>query len=60
MGSPIKEFRLTVDKGAADNLVSFCGDDVKKIGETQFEVKKADYTPDGNLAVLILRKLPSQ
>ena len=47
-----------VDKGAADSLVSFCGDDVKKISETQFEMKKTDYTPDGNLAVLILRKLP--
>ena len=55
---PIKEFRLVVDKGAADNLVSFCGDDVKKIGQTRFEVRKSDYTPDGNLSVLILRKLP--
>src|SRR5882672_5981153 len=56
---PIKQFRLAVDKGAADNLVSFCGTEVKKIGDTQFEMKKTDYTPDGNLAVLILRKLPS-
>jgi hypothetical protein len=55
---PIKQFRLVVDKGAADSLVSFCGEDVKKIGETQFEMKKTDYTPDGNLAVLILKKLP--
>jgi hypothetical protein len=57
---PIKQFRLVVDKAAAENLVSFCGDDVKKIGDTQFEMKKTDYTPDGNLAVLILRKLPAQ
>jgi Domain of unknown function (DUF4424) len=55
---PIKEFRLVVDKGAADNLVSFCGDDVKKVGQTRFEMRKSDYTPDGNLSVLILRKLP--
>jgi len=48
---PIKDFRLVVDKGAADNLVSFCGEDVKKIGDTQFEVKKTDFTPDGNLAI---------
>jgi hypothetical protein len=46
-----------VDKGAPDNLVSFCGEDVKKIGDTQFEMRKTDYTPDGNLAVLILRKV---
>jgi Domain of unknown function (DUF4424) len=57
---PIKQFRLVVDKGAPDNLVSFCGGDVKKTGETQLEMLKADYTPDGNLAVLILRKLPPQ
>jgi hypothetical protein len=55
---PIQQFRLVVDKGGADNLVSFCGDDVKKISETKFEMKKTDYTPDGNLAVLILRRLP--
>ena len=55
---PIKEFRLVVDKGEADNLVSFCGEDVKKIGDTQFEMKKTDYTPDGNLSILILKKLP--
>jgi nitrate reductase beta subunit len=55
---PIKDFRLVVDKGAPDNLVSFCGDDVRKIGETQFEMKKTDYTPDGNLSILILKKLP--
>jgi len=55
---PIKQFRLVVDKGAADNLVSFCGEEVKKIGETQFEMKKTDYTPEGDLGVLILKKLP--
>jgi Domain of unknown function (DUF4424) len=54
---PIKDFRLVVDKGAPDSLVSFCGDDIKKLGETQFEMKKTDYTPDGNLSVLILKKL---
>ena len=57
---PIKEFRLVVDKGAAENLVSFCGDDVKKLSETQFELRRTDYTPDGNLSILILRKLPQQ
>ncbi len=57
---PIKEFRLVVDKGDADNLVSFCGEDVKKIGDTQFEVKKTEFTPEGNLAILILKKLKDQ
>ena len=57
---PIKEFRLVVDKGDADNLVSFCGEDVKKISDTQSEVKKTDFVPDGNLAILILKKLKAQ
>jgi hypothetical protein len=57
LASPLKEFRLTVDKGAADNLVSFCGGEAKKINETQLELTKTDYRPDGNLAILFLNKL---
>ncbi len=55
---PIKSFRLVVDKGRADRLVSFCGEGVKKISPTQFEVRKTDFTPKGNLAVLILQRMP--
>ncbi len=54
---PIKDFRLVVDKGSADSLVSFCGDGVKKIGPTQFEMRKTDFTPQGNFSVLILKRL---
>jgi hypothetical protein len=54
---PIKDFRLVVDKGELDSLVSFCGQDVKKISDTQFELRRTDFTPDGNLSVLILKKL---
>jgi hypothetical protein len=54
---PIKDFRLVVDKGDADTLVSFCGEKVKKIGPTQFEMRKADYTPDGNFAMLFLKRM---
>jgi hypothetical protein len=57
---PIRDFRLVVDKGAPDSLVSFCGEDVKKISDTQFEMRRTDYTPDGNLSVLILKKLQAQ
>ena len=49
-----------VDKGDADNLVSFCGEGVKKIAPTQFEMRKTDFLPDGNLAMLILKKLKAQ
>src|SRR5215510_3800268 len=55
---PIKEFRLVVEKGEADSLISFCGDDVKKISPTRFEMKMTDFTPEDDFAVLILKKLP--
>jgi uncharacterized protein DUF4424 len=51
---PIGDFRLTVDKGAPDSLVSFCADGVKKIGPTLFEVRHANFTPTQDLHILIL------
>jgi len=52
---PIRDFRLVVDKGDPKALVSFCGDGVRKIAPTQFEMRRKDFTPDGNLEVLILK-----
>ena len=52
---PIRDFRLVVDKGDPGNLVSFCMDGVKKISPTRFEVRKRDFTPTGELRVLILK-----
>jgi len=52
---PIRDFRLVVDKGAPGNLVSFCMEGVKKISPSQFEVRKRDFTPKGELRVLILK-----
>jgi hypothetical protein len=54
---PIKEFRLVVDKGDPANLVSFCGDGAKKIGPTQYELRRTDYRPTIDLHVLILKPL---
>jgi Domain of unknown function (DUF4424) len=51
---PIKDFRLVVDKGKADSLVSFCGEDVKKISATQFEMRKTNFEPKDDLNVLIV------
>ncbi|HWA22665.1 MAG TPA: DUF4424 domain-containing protein [Caulobacterales bacterium] len=53
---PIGQFTLTVDKGASQNLVSFCGDDIKKISPTQFQMRAKNYKPrkNKNLNVLIL------
>lgn len=57
---PIGEFRLVVDKGAPDNLVSFCATGVAKIAPTRFEVRKTNYTPTGDLEILILEPLRTQ
>ena len=54
---PIGQFHLTVDKGDAGSLVSFCGQGIKKTGDTKFEMTKTNFTPDGDLAVLILKKM---
>jgi hypothetical protein len=51
---PIGTFTLTVDKGRPDNLISFCGEGVKKIAPTQFQMTKRNFTPKQNLSVLIL------
>jgi hypothetical protein len=51
--TPIKDFRLVVDKGSTDALVSFCGTNVKKIGPTQFEMRATDFMPERELEILI-------
>lgn len=55
---PIRQFRLVVDKGAPDNLVSFCATGVTRISPTQYEVRKTNFTPTQDLAVLILNPPP--
>jgi hypothetical protein len=52
--SPIGRFRLVVDKGAPENLVSFCGEGVRKIAPTQFEVRHRNWRPDRDLKMLIV------
>jgi hypothetical protein len=53
---PIKDFRLVVDKGKPDRLVSFCLDNVKRISPTSFEVRMKDFTPDRDLKILLIGK----
>jgi hypothetical protein len=57
---PIKDFSLTIDKGAAENLISFCGKGVKKIGPTTFEMKAKDFTPENEIDILLLKPSGSQ
>jgi hypothetical protein len=53
---PIKDFKLVIDKGKTDRLVSFCLDSVKKISPTAFEVRMKDFTPDRDLKILLIGK----
>jgi hypothetical protein len=52
---PIGQFRLVVDKGRPERLVSFCMDGVKKISPTQFEVVKRNFEPSRDLEILIVK-----
>jgi Domain of unknown function (DUF4424) len=56
--SPIADFRLVVDKGAPENLVSFCGEDVRKISATRFEMRRTNWRPDRDLDILIVKPMP--
>lgn len=56
----IDEFTLTIDKGDAANLVSFCWDgEVKKIGPTTFQMTAKDWYPpwERELDILILNRI---
>lgn len=53
---PIKEFRLAIDKGHPNALVSFCLDNVKKISPTTFEMRATDFTPKADLKILMISK----
>jgi hypothetical protein len=55
-GGAIGRFRLVVDKGSPDNLVSFCGDDITKTGPTTFEMVEEDFWPQQELDILILER----
>lgn len=50
----IGDFTLTVDKGDPKNLISFCGQNVEKIGPTTFRMTATDFFPDRDLDILIL------
>ncbi|HEX8064638.1 MAG TPA: DUF4424 domain-containing protein [Allosphingosinicella sp.] len=57
--SPIGDFRLVVDKGAEANLVSFCGEGVRKVSPTRFEMRKSNWRPDRDLRILIVQARPA-
>jgi hypothetical protein len=53
----IGKFHLVIDKGDPKNLVSFCGEDVKKVSPTQFEISTENFLPERDLAILILSRM---
>ncbi len=55
---PIGQFRLTLDKGAAQNVISLCASGVTKTGPTTFVIEKQNYTPDRDLEILIVAPPP--
>ena len=55
--SPIGDFRLVVDKGDPSHLVSFCGEGVRRIAPTRFEMRRQNWRPTRDLHILILRPI---
>lgn len=51
---PIEDFHLTVDKGNPNNIISFCGEGIKKTGPTTFEMRAKDFVPERDLDILML------
>lgn len=56
---PIGTFRLTLDKGAAKNVLSLCMDGVKKTSDTTFTVEKTNFSPDRDLEILVVTSDPA-
>jgi hypothetical protein len=52
---PIGRFRMTVDKGSTRNIVSFCGNGVRKTGPTTFSVEIRNFRPQREIKVLVVR-----
>lgn len=48
---PIRDFRLVIDKQKPDRMISLCIDGIRKISPTQFEVRKANFTPKADLRI---------
>jgi hypothetical protein len=55
---PIGKFRLTLNKGKPDSIISFCMDGVRKTGPTTFVVERSNFEPDKDLSVMIF-EVPS-
>lgn len=52
---PIGQFRMIVDKGHPDALISYCATGVRKTGPTRFEVAYQNYVPRQDIHILIVK-----
>jgi hypothetical protein len=57
---PAKSFRLLIDKGEADALVSLCVKGMRRISSTQLEMTANDFVPERDLDILIVRRHKEQ
>jgi hypothetical protein len=51
---PIRDFKLVVDTGKPERLVSFCAPNIKPLSPHSVGVTATDFTPDKNLDILII------
>jgi hypothetical protein len=51
---PIGSFRLTLDKGAPENVLSMCWDGLRKTGPTTFEATAKDFVPTRDIRLLVV------
>ena len=51
---PIRSFRLTIDPGSSDRLISFCSGRLQPTAPNAPEFAAKDFTPEGDLKILIV------
>lgn len=56
----VRYFRLVVDRGNPDALVTFCGTNIKKVSPTKFEMQATNFQTRRDLHVLVLRNWSRQ
>jgi len=51
---PIKNFHLSIDRGANGRLVSYCAGKLSASAKTPLDVTASDFTPDRNIKILFI------
>lgn len=53
---PIQNFRMVLDKGKPETLISLCIEGIRKISPTQFEAAKKNFTPKQDLRIVFFEQ----